>query len=231
MNRKGIRQDIENCQSALSGSIEEQKELFFSLLGKYKSLPLSEIQKNPMFLSTHRSEYRNNLIVIKSYLQSLENDEAAEQETANKESLDLSKVFIVHGHDEALKQSVARVIEKQSIKPIILNEQPNKGATIIEKFEENSDVGAAICLFTADDSGKAKTEVDEHDRARQNVVFEAGFFMGRLGRNRVILLAEQGVELPSDLKGIVYSDTSTWQFELLKELRAMGFSVDLNKID
>ena len=142
-----------------------------------------------------------------------------------------AKTFIVHGHNEALKQSVARLIEKQGIEPIILHEQPNKGATIIEKFEHNSNVGAAICLFTADDNGRAITEEQVKKRARQNVVFEAGFFMGSLGRDRVIILAERGVELPSDLKGVVYTDTSSWQLDVLRELRAMGFSVDYNKID
>lgn len=143
----------------------------------------------------------------------------------------LSAVFIVHGHDDALKQSVARLIEKQNIKAIILHEQPNQGATIIEKFEKNSYVGAAICLFTADDTGKAKEEDVEEDRARQNVVFEAGFFMGSLGRDRVIILADKSVELPSDLKGVVYTSSSSWQLDVLRELRAMGFSIDYNKLD
>lgn len=168
-------------------------------------------------------------------------EEILEEETNSKELLreskeqhnisNMSSVFIVHGHNEALKQSVARIVEKQNIKPIILHEQPNKGATIIEKFENNSDVGAAICLFTDDDIGRAKDEQQDNMRARQNVVFEAGFFMGKLGRDRVILLARQGIELPSDIKGVIYTDSTSWQLEVLRELRAMGFSIDYNKLD
>ena len=138
-------------------------------------------------------------------------------------------VFIVHGHNEAIKQSVARLVEKQGINAVILHEQPNQGATIIEKFELNSGVGAAICLFSADDLGHSKESSDNNWRARQNVVFETGYFMGKLGRNHVIVVADRGVEIPSDMQGIVYTDSNVWEYELLKELKAMGYGIDMNK--
>ncbi len=139
-----------------------------------------------------------------------------------------NKIFIVHGHDNELKQSVARIIEKQGIEAIILSEKANKGRTIIEKFEDYSDVGGAICLFTADDDGKAKTESSSKSRARQNVVFETGFFMGKLGRDHTIIIADQGIEIPSDLSGVVYTNKDKWEIELLKELKAIGYNVDFN---
>lgn len=141
-----------------------------------------------------------------------------------------SKVFIVHGHDGELKESVARIIEKQGIEAIILSEQANQGRTIIEKFEDYSDVSGAVCLFTADDKGNKKSESEMNMRARQNVVFETGFFMGKLGRDHVIILADKGVEIPSDLAGVVYTDAASWQFDLLKELNAIGYTVDANKL-
>lgn len=140
------------------------------------------------------------------------------------------KVFIVHGHDGELKLEVARLVEKQGVEAIILSEKANTGKTIIEKFEENSDVSGAICLFTADDFGRAKADLNDRPRARQNVVFEAGYFMGKLSRNRVVIVAENGVELPSDMQGIVYTDKSNWEVDVLKELRAMGYSIDFNKL-
>ena len=140
------------------------------------------------------------------------------------------KVFVVHGHDSALKESVARIVEKQDIEAIILSEQANQGNTIIEKFEQYSDVSGAICLFTADDLAKAQSGDTMQLRARQNVVFEAGYFMGKLGRRHVVILADSGIEMPSDLSGVVYTNTANWQFELLKELNAMGYTVDLNKL-
>lgn len=140
------------------------------------------------------------------------------------------KVFIVHGHDNALKQEVARIIEKQGLEAIILSEQANGGKTIIEKIEENSEVGAAICLFTGDDYGRAKDATSENLRARQNVVFEAGYFMGKLGRGNVILIASPDIEIPSDLQGVVYTNKDMWQTDVLRELKAIGYNVDFNKL-
>lgn len=140
------------------------------------------------------------------------------------------KIFIVHGRDGELKHAVARLVEKQGLEAIILSEQANKGKTIIEKFEENSDVSGAICLFTADDLGRLKAVLDEKPRARQNVVFEAGYFMGKLGRDRVVIIGENGVEFPSDMQGIVYTGKTNWEFDVLKELKGMGYEVDLNKL-
>ena len=91
-------------------------------------------------------------------------------------------------------------------------------------------MSGAICLFTADDLAKRKDGSIESPRARQNVVFETGFFMGRLGRSRVAILADSGIEMPSDLSGVVYTNTQHWKFELLQELSAMGYKVDLNKL-
>lgn len=164
--------------------------------------------------------------ILKTYLDEL-SEEPASQEN---QSVNYSRIFIVHGHDGELKQSVARIIEKQGIEAIILSEQANRGKTIIEKLEGYSDVGGAVCLFTSDDDGKEKREAELKPRARQNVVLEAGYFMGLLGRDHVVLLADNGIEMPSDLSGVVYTATSNWQVELLKELKAMGYSVDFNKL-
>lgn len=165
---------------------------------------------------------------FQAYLDEMLEDDLPEAPAKSPTSF--SKVFIVHGHDSALKESVARIIEKQDVEAIILSEQANKGRTIIEKFEDYSDVGGAICLFTADDVGKAKGKADEMLRARQNVVFETGYFMGKLGRDHIVLLADKGVEMPSDLSGVVHTNTDKWTVELLQELKAMGYAVDFNKL-
>lgn len=173
--------------------------------------------------------------IFKDYLteikeEMLEKDEESEKTAHTKLSHQNNKVFVVHGHDEALKEKVARLLEKQGLEAIILSEQANKGKTIIEKFEENSDVGAAICLFTGDDIGKEKSEAVEKQRARQNVVYEAGYFMGKLGRERVIMLVDNGIELPSDLQGVVYTDSESWKTEVLQELQSIGYGIDFNKL-
>lgn len=150
----------------------------------------------------------------------------------NVNSARKKKVFIVHGHDDALKQEVARIIEKQGLEAIILSEQVNNGKTIIEKIEENADVDAAICLFTGDDYGRAKgTEAEKNKlRARQNVVFEAGYFMGKLGRENVIIVADKNLEMPSDMQGVVYTDAGNWKTEVLQGLDKIGYSIDFNKL-
>ena len=178
------------------------------------------------FISTCKEGLLTTQEVFNSYLKEIEEHESG----SPKVILNYSKVFVVHGHDGEMKQSVARIIEKQGIEAIILSEQANRGKTIIEKLEGNSDVGGAVCLFTSDDVGKGKDETELRPRARQNVVLEAGYFMGLLGRDHVVLLADNGIEIPSDLSGIVYTSTNNWQFELLKELKAMGYSIDFNKL-
>ena len=185
---------------------------------------------------TPNSEYakacKNGLLIcqeiFRAYLDEMLEDDLPEAPAKSLTSF--SKVFIVHGHDSALKESVARIIEKQGIEAIILSEQANKGRTVIEKFEDYSDVSGAICLFTADDVGKAKGKADEMPRARQNVVFEAGYFMGKLGRDHIVILADKGVEMPSDLSGVVHTNTDKWTVELLQELKTMGYAVDFNKL-
>jgi len=152
--------------------------------------------------------------------------------TQKRETYDGNRVFIVHGHADELKHDVARFIEKFSLKPIILHEQPNRGRTLIEKFEENSDVGFAIVLLTPDDIGGA-TDKMQNPRARQNVILELGYFIGKLGRQKVCALYSDGVELPSDLSGIVYikfDKGGAWKFQVSKELKASGIDIDLNKV-
>lgn len=135
--------------------------------------------------------------------------------------------FIVHGHNETRKFEVARFIDNElRIKSIILHEQPNKGQTIIEKFENNSVVDFAVALWTADDEGKAKSEINFHDRARQNVLFETGFFIGVLGRQNVIVLYEDGIEIPSDYSGVIFIRfADNWKDNLIKEINAI-YNID-----
>ena len=168
--------------------------------------------------------------IFKQYLEDMEDENESAEEIVSVNS-DYSKVFIVHGHNGELKEAVARVIERQGIKPIILSEQANRNATIIEKIEANSNVNSAICLFTSDDFGREKTESMDNPRARQNVVFETGYFIGKLGRENVVLVSDGNIEIPSDLQGVVYSNYNEWKFQILKELKAIGYCIDYNKLD
>ena len=139
-------------------------------------------------------------------------------------------IFIVHGHDEKTKVSVARFLEKLLGRdPIILHEQADRGRTIIEKFEDHAARAAcAIVLLTADDTGGPKGG-EQHQRARQNVVLELGFFLGKLGRGRVVILYEPGVELPSDIQGVLYTELDgrgAWRNAVAQELDAAGLEIN-----
>ncbi len=141
------------------------------------------------------------------------------------------RVFVVHGHDDAAREAVARFLERMGFEAIVLHERANRGGTIIEKFEANSDVGYAVVLLTPDDEG-AKTGFTANPRARQNVIFEWGYFVGRLGREHVFALKKGNVELPSDIQGWVWEvldEYGAWRQKLAKELEAAGFSIDWSK--
>lgn len=142
-----------------------------------------------------------------------------------------NKVFIVHGHTEGTKERTARLIERLGLEAIILHEQTNRGKTIIEKLEHFTDVGFAIVLYDEDDAGNVKSEAEKgifNTRARQNVVFEHGLMIGKLGRERVLSIVTGNPELPSDVNGVVYASSKSWQIEVAKELRDAGYQVDLN---
>lgn len=142
-------------------------------------------------------------------------------------------IFLVHGHDEAVKHSVARFLERLGLNVVILHEKPSKSQTIIEKFEENSDVSFAVVLLTPDDLGAtASSRKKPHKRARQNVVFELGYFIGKLGRSRVCALYASDVELPSDFDGVIYvpyDKAGGWKTKVATEIKAAGISIDMNQ--
>jgi predicted nucleotide-binding protein len=210
---------------------------------------LNSIRYSPMIWSTETSDSvfirsfnggKQNLLnllnVIKEDI-SLNLKLHNETKSSKTESCDNSNVFIVHGYNEEMKQSVARMIEKLDLNPIILHEQANIGKTIIEKFTDNSDGLFAIVILSADDIAYLRTDSlgNAKFRPRQNVIFELGYFMGKLGRERVLALHQiiDNFEIPSDYSGVIfvpYDENGKWKFELVKELKAIGVDVDANKI-
>jgi len=137
-----------------------------------------------------------------------------------------NSVFLVHGHNETMLAQVEAFLRKLKLQPVILKDEPNKGQTVIEKLESNSDVGYAIVFLTGDDEGREKGKTRWNKRARQNAVLELGFFLGRLGRKNVCAIYEDGVERPSDFEGVVYIDSAKWELQLIKELHDAGLEFD-----
>jgi predicted nucleotide-binding protein len=166
------------------------------------------------------SEYFNLLNEAIEFIEKYDFSDRGEVQVDNK------KVFIVHGHDSELKFQMSDWLQRIGLKPIILHLQANMGiSTIIEKIERNSDVGCAIILMTADDFGKAKGEENFSPRARQNVIFEAGYFIGKLDRSKVIMLHDEGIEAPGDLAGCVYITADSyggWKEAVRTEFAGIG---------
>jgi len=167
---------------------------------------------------------------------------AKSSEKVREAARNRTDVFVVHGHDRGMKETVARFLAKLGLNPIILHEQPDHGRTVIEKFEEHARVSFAIAVFSGDDLGISKEEISRipsgmtlqqsmHPRARQNVVFEFGYFVGRIGRGNVVAIIESGVETMSDYAGVLYipfDAEGAWRLKLVKELKAAGLDVDAN---
>jgi len=139
-----------------------------------------------------------------------------------------SQVFIVHGHDEIAKLEMADFINSLGLEAIILHMQANSGLTIIEKIERYSNVGFGVILYTPCDVGAKAGSLNGKYRARQNVVFEHGYLIGKLGRSRVAAVVKNEVETPTDINGIVYipmDDNGKWKKDLIKELIIVGYSI------
>ena len=172
-----------------------------------------------------KKDFLNVLASIKSEIEIY-----SDSQSSSEQGVKSNKIFIVHGHNNEIKLAVARLVSQLGLIPIILHEQPNKGRTIIEKFEKLSeDVSFAIVLLSADDIMH-----DGKYRARQNVILELGYFIAKLGRENVVALYDTSteVEIPSDITGVLYepydNPNGVWRFEIIQELKAAGFDVDAN---
>jgi predicted nucleotide-binding protein len=150
----------------------------------------------------------------------------------------VTSVFIVHGRDAGLREQAARLVERVgngALEAVVLAERPNGGQVLLDKFEHYaSAAGFAIALLTADDvGGPAGGGTPSRARARENVILELGFFLGILGRGRVVVLLDERVQLPSDLNGIVYisvDSAGAWKHALVRDMLNAGLPVDFSRI-
>lgn len=175
-----------------------------------------------------RLKWLSNLMVA------LQNARSAQAEKSGNLIIS-KKVFIVHGRNNEMKETVSRFLEKLGLEPIILHEQPNAGKTIIEKFLDYADVSFAVILMTPDDKGGLIGDAPENQktRARQNVILELGFFLGKIGRERTCIIYDQTVEIPSDYDGVLYipyDSEGAWQLKLAKEMKSASLPFDMNAL-
>lgn len=172
---------------------------------------------------------------ILSFLEGiLDTLKSSEREVKNFRLINSKKVFIVHGRDDLTKEQTARFLEKIELEAIILHEQSSGGRTVIEKLEHYTDVDFAIVLLTPDDVGALRKEKENlKPRARQNVIFELGYLIGKLGRKNVCALLKDNVEKPTDYDGVVYiqlDNNGAWKQEIVRELKAAGLDGKFEKL-
>ena len=227
-----------NIDSAVCHMFGEHSRQYLRLPGSYTTTP----QGIREYLNSMVSCVASNLDDVKYYWEDDETSPAHPIDQSDISALDSDRidkrsgserVFVIHGHDEAARQAVARFLKNLELEPIILHEQSSRGRTIIEKFEQHAEVGFVVALLTPDDVGARKGEENNlNPRARQNVIFEFGYLIGKLSRKRVCALVKGNVEKPSDYDGVLcipLDDSGGWKMEIIKELKAAGFDVDANK--
>ena len=223
----------EKTRVAISLTFGDNSEHFRGFKGIYFSTP------SPFYPIVYERGLNAAKAKLKTMIEQIEEDWDGDNQAQILSSAQANdrpstkEIFIVHGRDKDTKNTVARFLEKLDLIPVILAEMPGKGRTIIEKFEQHSQVGFAIVLLTPDDAGSLQGDNNNlSPRARQNVIFELGFFIGCLGRKRVCALTKGEVEIPSDYAGIEYiplDDSGGWQSRLIQELKSAGFNVDANR--
>ncbi|MCQ1572104.1 nucleotide-binding protein [Neorhizobium galegae] len=204
-----------------------ERQDFQRAIEQYRGQILSDYKEAAPFIAEADARGENTTEALGLFLESRKVSDAS-----TGEKLVPSKVFIVHGRDEAPKEAVARFIERLGFEAIILHEQTNKGRTVIEKFIEHSNVNFAVVLLTPDDFGGLSGE-EAKPRARQNVILEWGFFIGALGRENVVALMKDMVDIPSDVVGLVWErldDHGAWRVKLAKEMQASGFKIEWEKV-
>jgi predicted nucleotide-binding protein len=213
-------------------------------------LPACELQWSPGFyisgMTTPLSDYikgvaknrEYSLAQLRGVVRTLEEDLAEHTAGSETEPIpirrDLSrKVFLVHGRDDGAKSEVARFLSKIGLEEIILHERPNAGRHLLTKFQEESEGASfAVVLITPDDEGSLSGGAPRK-RARQNVVFELGFFIGKFGIGHVAALVKGDVEKPSDFEGVGYitlDPGGAWKGLLAREMKAAKVPFDPHKV-
>jgi predicted nucleotide-binding protein len=171
-----------------------------------------------------------NSIIAKIEFMNIEVELKDVEEAASKavplrsKQIENKDVFIVHGHDDLALNEIQLYVRELSLNPIVLKNEAGSSETVIEKIEKLSSVMYAIVLYTPCDFGGNNKKADEkRNRARQNVVFENGFLIGRLGRKNVSHVIKGDIEIPGDLNGIVYIKMQNdWKIQLYRELKMAG---------
>lgn len=182
-----------------------------------------------------KSKVKGAYLSTEKFLSLTEKTMAPPQQTMSS-SYVRRRVFVVCGADNEMKQSVTNALTKLRLAPLVICEEPSQGRTIVERFQEYTDVGFAVALLSPDDSAYFKDETPKRKlRPRQDVIFELGFLLGKLGKSNVLVFFREcaNFEIPTDFEGIkvtAFDDRDSWRLALLRELTNCGYNVDADRI-
>lgn len=242
-----LAEDIDSCEQYLENPEDENdgRALYVKITGRYDSIiPGFGNGLYQYYAEQHFYDPEVSGDSLTHNLWSLLNKMISYQATKypptqsvpapSKEKQMSNKIFIVHGHDNEAVQEMARTLESSGFEAIVLHEQPDAGLTIIEKIERYTDVDFAVVLYTECDIGRVKCSPVEKERyrARQNVVFEHGYLISKLGRDHVCALVKGDVETPGDISGVIYvpmNSDGAWKMRLARNMQDIGLPVDMNK--
>jgi len=212
-------------RSSYEKDIIELKDFINDILGKNKYV--YEIEKayidglNNFLRSPSYRSVEQIISIIDALITRIQRnkDIVKKKEKKISKRINEENVFIIHGKDEARWREIKDIIKDDfNLKPIILSEQPDTGATIIEKFEKYAkSCSCAIAIFTPDD--EVISDNVKYLQARPNVIYEIGWFCGKLGRDKVILLLKEGTTIFSDFGGIIQKRFKEKIIEKVNEIR------------
>ncbi len=162
---------------------------------------------------------------------------AAPMQSVKSSSVVRRRVLVVCGTDDKMKHAVTNALIKLQLVPVVMCEEPSQGRKIVERFQDYADVGFAVVLLSPDESlyDKDESPTKRKLRPRQDVVFELGFLLGKLGKGNVLVFQREcaNFESPADFEGIkvtAFDDRNSWKLALIRELANSGYSVDANRI-
>lgn len=232
-----ISDTLERCFGA--GTAATKKFLGAAVLNFRPTVVSSNYPQHSHYVDGARKNIEKAVALLEAAVAVLQEDlaDALENETvapaeAPSPAAFSEDIFVVHGHDEGAREAVARFLDTVGLNPIILHEQANQGRTVIEKIVAHGHVGFAVVLLTPDDMGCVKGG-QPVPRVRQNVLLELGYFIGKLGRDKVCALKRGEVDIPSDFAGVIWESMDAsggWKLALGRELQAAGFAIDWNKV-
>ena len=212
-------------------SAEQVKE--FEAIGYFAYVISEQLEQQAYIqgLDEAASTLRSMIHEIQEYWPDEPQEPSIPEATETPQSVNTNRVFLIHGRDHSTRDTVARFLESLGLVAVILEEQPNRGRTIIEKFEEHVQGDFAVALLTPDDMG-GLSNGELQPRARQNVIFEFRYCIGTFGRGRVVALVKGEPEIPSDYSGVLYipmDERGAWRNDLIREMKSTGIDIDANR--